>query len=151
MGRLIRLTQLLAAASLGGMVAVVTVDVFLRYAFNRPIAAGIELVELAIVGTIFMALPGASARRIHVSIDYLDDVLPPGAVAVLDRLANGAVAAGLVCLVWHLVIHGLRLAERGETSATLQFSAALPVFLMAAALLATAIVHLCLALLPRSP
>lgn len=148
MATLLRIANAGAAFSLAAMVAVVAADVLLRYALNRPIAASIELIEMAIVGCVFLALPEASARGSHVSIDYLDHALPQRWLKALDRIGHAFICALLVGLAVLLARRGAAMIGRGDLSASLRYPTGLLAFLMSAAVAATAIAHAALALKP---
>ena len=62
---------LVAAAALFGLMCVTVVDVTGRK-FDRPLAGGLELTEILMVGVIFAALPLVSWRGEHVVFDTLD-------------------------------------------------------------------------------
>lgn len=148
MNKLLRLTNAAAALSLAAMVGVCVLDVFLRYVFNRPIAASIELVEVAIVGAVFMALPDASARGMHVGIDYLDHALPPRLLRLLDRISHAVIALMLAGLTVLLMRRGVAMIQRGDQSAALHYPTGILAFIMGAASAATAVVHAARAVAP---
>lgn len=58
----------------------------LRYAFNAPIPGGNEVVELASVALVMLAVPYCNTREAHVRIDLLDPVLGRAGRAIGDAL-----------------------------------------------------------------
>lgn len=137
-----RVSDLVATVSLAVMMGVVVLDVVLRYAFNMPIAASIELVEAGIVGTVFMALPSASARGAHISIDYVDALLSDRARGLLDRVSHLLIALLLAGLAVLLARRGLTLLARGDVSITLHYPTGYLAMFMALAVTVTGLVHL---------
>lgn len=140
--RISNISDLIAAVSLAAMVAITTLDVLLRYAFNMPIAASIELVEIFIVGTVLMALPSASGRGAHISIDYIDALLSDRARRLLDRASDLVLSLFLAGLTVLLVERGMTLIDRGGVSITLRYPTGYLAFFMAMATALTALVHL---------
>ena len=54
-------------------------DVVARYLINRPIRGGFELTELTLLVLIFAGLPLVSHADEHVTMDFIDRLLPPRA------------------------------------------------------------------------
>ena len=69
------------------------VDVVARYLFNRPIRGGFEITELVLLVLIFAGLPLVSHADEHVTMDFIDRMLPERAVAILIRAVHALVAA----------------------------------------------------------
>lgn len=145
-----RVADVVATVSLALMMGVVVLDVVLRYAFNMPIAASIELVEAGIVGTVFMALPSASAQGAHISIDYVDALLSERARALLDRVSHLLIALLLAGLSVLLAKRGMVLLERGDVSIALHYPTGYLALFMALAIAVTALVHLARFVRPTS-
>lgn len=139
--RISNISDLVAAASLAAMMAITALDVLLRYAFNMPIAASIELVEATLVGTVLMALPSASARGVHINIDYIDMLLSERARRLLDRASDLVISGFLAGLTILLVERGMTLIDRGDLSITLHYPTGYLAFFMATATALTALVH----------
>jgi TRAP-type C4-dicarboxylate transport system permease small subunit len=140
--RITSISDVVAAVSLAAMTAITALDVLLRYAFNMPIAASIELVETALVGAVLMALPSASVRGVHISIDYIDMLLSERARRLLDRASDLVISAFLAGLTILLVRRGTTLIERGDLSMTLRYPTGYLAYFMATATALTALVHL---------
>lgn len=64
-----------SAAVLALMMIFVFAGAILRYAFNAPIPGGNEVLEMASVATVMLALPYCTTQDAHVRIDLLDSVL----------------------------------------------------------------------------
>jgi TRAP-type C4-dicarboxylate transport system permease small subunit len=59
------------------VMAVVVVDVTLRYVFNSPLAWAYDLISLYLLaGSFFLVLPGAYADRAHVAVDIAHQHFP---------------------------------------------------------------------------
>jgi len=81
-----RLFGYLAAFFLTATMMVTVADVFLRTFFSYPMRGVLELVELGLACTIFLALPAVFLRDEHLVVDVVDHLLKPAAVRVLDLL-----------------------------------------------------------------
>lgn len=66
----------LAATALFSMMLLTVADVFGRDALNAPVPGAFEVTELLMVVVIFSALPTVTANDEHVTIDFIDLVLP---------------------------------------------------------------------------
>jgi TRAP-type C4-dicarboxylate transport system permease small subunit len=92
-----------ASAILFLMMLLTFVDVVARYAFNRPLRGAFEVTELMLVVLIFAGLPLVSYADEHVTMDFVDRLLPRGARLRLQRgmhVVSAAVLALLTWLVW---------------------------------------------------
>ncbi len=61
-----------AAAALAAMMLLTVADVLLRAAINRPIRGTLEIVELLLACTFFLALPASFLRDEHIVVDIVD-------------------------------------------------------------------------------
>jgi TRAP-type C4-dicarboxylate transport system permease small subunit len=91
-----------ASAILFAMMVLTFVDVVLRYLFNRPIASAFELTELMLVVLIFAGLPLVSWADEHVTMDFIDRLLPSGARRRLERAVHVVSAAIMAFLTWQV-------------------------------------------------
>jgi TRAP-type C4-dicarboxylate transport system permease small subunit len=89
-----------AAAILFAMMVLTFVDVVARYVVNRPVRGAFEVTELMLVVLIFAGLPLVSYADEHVTMDFVDRLLPPGARARLKRGVHVVTAAIMVLLAW---------------------------------------------------
>lgn len=74
-GRVDHWLATLSAIILAFMMVFVFVSAILRYAFNAPIAGGNEVLEMASVATVMLAVPYCTTQDAHVRIDLLDKAL----------------------------------------------------------------------------
>lgn len=101
-----RTTLFLAAAaglSLLFMMTVIAVGVVLRFALAYPILGSNEIVQLASVAVVMLALPYCTEGRGHVRVDVLDEAIGRGGRFlgdVLSRLVSGFVLSALVWRAW---------------------------------------------------
>jgi TRAP-type C4-dicarboxylate transport system permease small subunit len=65
-----------AITVLVGCGALICMDVAMRYAFNRPILGGIEIVEYALVYVTFLGASWAVPRGAHIDIDVAVQAMP---------------------------------------------------------------------------
>lgn len=144
-----RLPALAVAAALAAMAGITVLDVAGRYLLNAPLPGSYELVGLLLAVTVFAALPEATARREHVVVDVLDQVLPRRLVALQTGLTALVAAAALAVLAWQLWLRGQRLAAEHAATSLLAIPLAPCAVFMAActalavpAMLATAVAAL---------
>ena len=101
------------------MVLLTITDVTMRKFVDKPMTGVTEMVELALGGAFFFALPGVFWRCAHITMDIIDDHLPQWRLA-LQRVATVFNATVLVVLVWHMWQPMLDVISFGDTSADLQ-------------------------------
>jgi TRAP-type C4-dicarboxylate transport system permease small subunit len=89
-----------ASAILFAMMLLTFVDVVARYLFNRPVRGAFEVTELMLVVLIFAGLPLVSYADEHVTMDFIDRLLRPGARARLGRGVHVVTAAIMALLAW---------------------------------------------------
>jgi TRAP-type C4-dicarboxylate transport system permease small subunit len=70
-----RLLGYIAAVTLGFMMMLTVVDVFLRYIFDAPITGAIEISELMMVVLVFPALGWIAIERSHIRVDLVVTLL----------------------------------------------------------------------------
>src|ERR671924_1329100 len=130
-----------ASAILFVMMCLTFVDVVGRYLFSRPIRGGFEITELALLVLIFAGLPLVSHGDEHVTMDFIDRMLPPRAVDALVRLVHALVAAMFFFLTWQMLIKAGRISSYGDTTDVLRITVGPFVYFMAAMIGLTALVH----------
>ena len=144
-----RLLGIMAAAVLFAMMALTFFDVVLRYVFNAPMQGSFELTELMMVVLIFAGLPLVSRCEEHVLMDFLDHLMPPLILSAVRRLVHvvcGAVFAGIG---WLVLRKASQVMEYGDTTAALHIELAPFVYIMAALIFVTALIHLFMAFSQR--
>ena len=139
-----RVDALLGFASsmlLLGMMLLTFADVVGRYLLNRPIRGAFEVTELALLVLIFAGLPLVSHADEHVTMDFIDRVLPPAATLALIRVVHAICAAIMFFLTWQVWIKAGRIAGYGDTTDVLRISVGPFVYFMDAMIALTGLVH----------
>jgi TRAP-type transport system small permease protein len=109
----------LAAVPLVGMVLLTVADVLLRTFFDYPIRGMLELIELGLACTIFIALPAVFLRDEHLVVDVIDHLAPRPITRVL-RLAGLLVSlAVLAMMAWHMIPAARNMLEFGDVTSDL--------------------------------
>ncbi|MGQ0510727.1 MAG: TRAP transporter small permease [Betaproteobacteria bacterium] len=81
------------------MMLLTVADVVLRAAANQPIRGTLEIVELLLACTFFLALPGAFLREEHIVVDIVDGVAKRW-VPALRRVASALGVLVLGLMAW---------------------------------------------------
>ena len=108
-----------AAAFLAAMMLLTVADVALRALFSLPIQGMLELVELGLACTIFIALPAVFLRDEHLVVDVVDHLLKPAAVRLLDLLGANVSLGVLVLIAWQMVPLARTMHEFGDVTSDL--------------------------------
>ena len=109
----------LAAVFLAAMVLLTVADVALRAFFSYPIQGMLELIELGLACTVFLALPAVFLRDEHLVVDVLDHLARPGIVRLL-KLAGALVSLGvLVVMAWQMLPLARTMHEFGDVTSDL--------------------------------
>jgi TRAP-type C4-dicarboxylate transport system permease small subunit len=117
-------------------------DVVARYLFNRPIRGAFEITELLLLVLIFAGLPLVSHADEHVTMDFIDRMVPAPVLGLLVRAVHAIVAALFFFLTWQVIIKAGRIAAYGDTTDVLRITVGPFVYFMAAMILLTGLVHL---------
>ena len=131
-----------ASALLFLMMLLTFADVVARYLFNRPIRGAFEVTELVLLTLVFAGLPLVSHADEHVTMDFIDRLLPPPAQRVLVRLVHAACAALMFFLTWQVWIKAGTIAGYGDTTDVLRITVGPFVYFMAMMIALTGLVHL---------
>lgn len=111
---------LVASATLFAMMLLTFADVWGRYLLRQPVFGGYEVTEFLMGVLIFSSLPLLCTREGHVTIDILDNVIPPR-VMRWQRLAVNLVSGVVVGLMaWRLYLLYGELARNTEVTMTLK-------------------------------
>jgi TRAP-type C4-dicarboxylate transport system permease small subunit len=148
-GWLMRALAAVASGVLFGMMMLTAVDVVGRYVLNRPVAGAFEITEMMLAALIYCGLPLVSQRREHIVIDSFDHFMSRGVKRGLDMAAEVVCSASLFGLAWLVFRRAVRVLDYGDTTTVLKLPLAPVAYLMAAMLLATALIHLALILVPH--
>ena len=132
------------------LMLVTFVDVVARYLFNFPLRGGFEITELMLLVLIFAGLPLVSHADEHVTMDFIDKMLPPRAHRALVRAVHALVAATLFFLSWQVWIKATRISGYGDTTDVIKIPVGPFVYFMAAMIALTGLVHVYKAFVPGS-
>ena len=130
-----------ASVLLFGMMLLTFADVVARYLLNWPIRGGFEITELVLLVLIFAGLPLVSHADEHVTMDFIDRVLPPAALRVLVRLVHAICAAIMFFLTWQVWIKASRIAGYADTTDVLRIALGPFVYFMAAMVALAGLIH----------
>ena len=130
-----------ASVLLFGMMLLTFADVVARYLLNRPIRGAFEVTELTLLVLIFAGLPLVSHADEHVTMDFIDRVLPPAGQRALVRLVHAVCAAIMFFLAWQVWIKAGTISSYGDTTDVLRISVGPFVYFMDAMIALTGLVH----------
>lgn len=109
-----------AAVFLLAMMLINVVDVGLRVSVNEPIFGTYEIVEFLLAAVAFLAIPEAFLRDQHITIELIDQVLPPRVIDALRAFGTLCALVFVALMVWHMVQPALDYIEFNEITMDLQ-------------------------------
>jgi TRAP-type C4-dicarboxylate transport system permease small subunit len=124
------------------MMVLTFADVVARYLVNIPIRGGFEITELTLLVLIFAGLPLVSHADEHVTMDFIDRILPPRLRGAWIRVMHGICAAIMFFLAWQVWIKATRIASYSDTTDVLRITIGPFVYFMASMIALTGAVHL---------
>jgi TRAP-type C4-dicarboxylate transport system permease small subunit len=130
-----------ASALLFGMMVLTFFDVVGRYLLNRPIRGAFEITELGLLVLIFAGLPLVSHADEHVTMDFIDRILPERLARAWVRVIHALCAAIMFFLAWQVWIKADRIASYNDTTDVLRILIGPFVYFMALMIGLTGIVH----------
>ena len=130
-----------ASALLFCLMVLTFVDVVARYLFNSPIRGAFEGTELLLLVLIFAGLPLVSHADEHVTMDFIDRMLPAGGAKLLARVVHALCAAIFFFLTWQIWIKAGRISGYGDTTDVLRIPVGPFVYFMVAMIALTGLVH----------
>ncbi len=102
-----------AGAFLAAMVLLTVADVLLRSFFSYPIRGMLELIELGLACTIFIALPAVFLREEHLVVDVLRKS------RFFDLLGTVVSLVVLAVMGWTMLPHARSMIEFGDVTSDL--------------------------------
>jgi len=123
------------------MMVLTFADVVARYLINRPIRGAFEITELTLLVLIFAGLPLVSHADEHVTMDFIDRILPPRLRVPWIRVMHALCAAIMFFLTWQVWIKATRIASYGDTTDVLRITIGPFVYFMALMIALTGAVH----------
>src|SRR6185295_6717368 len=94
-----------------GMMLLTFADVVARYLLNTPIRGAFEITELALLVLIFAGLPLVSHADEHVTMDFIDRLLPAPLQRIWVRAMHALCAAIMFFLAWQVWIKAARISS----------------------------------------
>ena len=82
------------------MMLLTVADVFLRFAFNKPLLGTVELCEYMMVAVVYLALPLCAVRERNVRVEILAIRLPPKLLALVDVITCFLSLGILALITW---------------------------------------------------
>lgn len=122
----------IAAIALVLMMAMTVADVFLRYAFNRPIAGSYDFVEAMLLIFVFNGIAGVFFGRANIVIDLIDNVIGERGATVLIRVSDVLSLATLLVFAWAMIGPAVQAYDYGDRKLELD----LPIYILWIAALA---------------
>lgn len=114
-----RIFGCLAAFFLAAMMLLTVADILLRSFFSYPIRGMLELIELGLACTIFIALPAVFLRDEHLVVDVIDHLTTPFTVRILDLAGALVSLVVLVVMAWQMVSLARSMHEFGDVTSDL--------------------------------
>lgn len=130
-----------ASILLLGMMLLTFVDVVARYLLDRPIRGGFEVTELLLLVLIFAGVPLVSHADEHVTMDFIDRMLPQRIADLWIRIMHGVCAALMAFLTWQVWIKAGTISGYGDTTDVLRITIGPFVYFMAAMTALTGVIH----------
>ena len=142
---------IVASALLFSMMVLTFFDVVGRYLLNKPIRGAFEITELTLLVLIFAGLPLVSHADEHVTMDFIDRMLPEHLARIWVRVMHAICAAIMFFLAWQVWIKANRIASYADTTDVLRIAIGPFVYFMAVMVAITGIVHLTKVIFPAPP
>ena len=120
--RLVELLRVLAMAALVIMMTVTIVDVTMRLVLNELVLGSVEIVQLALVAAVFLAIPETFLRDEHITVDVIDQAVSARTVERLRSAAALVTTAFLLVLTWRMALPAADTLEIGDLTSDLQLS-----------------------------
>lgn len=127
------------------------VDVVARYLLSAPIRGAFEITELGLLVLIFAGLPLVSHADEHVTMDFIDRLLPAWLAAAWIRVMHAICAALMFFLTWQVWIKAGKIAGYGDTTDVLRILVGPFVYFMALMIALTGVVHVFKIIWPGAP
>ena len=116
-------------------------DVVGRYLLNKPIRGAFEVTELALLVLIFAGLPLVSRADEHVTMDFIDRILPERIARLWVRAMHAICAAIMFFLCWQVWLKADRIASYSDTTDVLRIAIGPFVYFMSLMIGLTGVVH----------
>jgi len=102
--KLIRYVNYISCALILAMMLLIVIDVLLRYAFTRPIAGSVEIVELMLVVVVFLGIAFTGSQKGHVALDLVVNRLPERIRAFVYSTTCALSLVTFSLIVWQSIV-----------------------------------------------
>jgi TRAP-type transport system small permease protein len=104
----------LAAVALLTMMTGTVLDVFFRYAFNKPLRISYDLVESMLVIYVFHGISSVFLARRNIVIDVIDSLVGPHILRVLAVVADAVSVMCLLLFIWGMLQPAMQAFQYGD-------------------------------------
>lgn len=111
--------NIVASASLVGMMLLTCADVVMRYVFSRPIIGTYDLVSLMGAVLASFAMPYTMLKKGHVAVEILIQRLSRGAQLIIETFTHLIGISLFLVLVWQAILLSMDMKAAGEVTPTL--------------------------------
>jgi len=118
----LKVLRVLSMGALLVMMLVTIVDVTMRLVINELVLGSVEIVQLALIASVFLALPETFLRGEHITVDVIDQVVSAGTLRWLRFAATLVTTVFVGLLAWRLIPPALDTLEVGDRTSDLQLS-----------------------------
>jgi len=130
-----------ASAILFALMLLTFADVLARYLFNHPLRGGFEVTELMLLVLIFAGLPLVSHADEHVTMDFIDRMIPQNAGRMLARVVHAVCAAVMFFMTWQVLVKAGKISSYGDTTDVLKIVIGPFVYFMAVMIVLAGLAH----------
>lgn len=102
-----------------GMMLLTIFDVIGRYIFNLPITGAFEITEAMMVTIVFFFIAYAQAKKSHVAVDLVVNLLPKKLRVLIDIITHTLSLLMMVLIAWMSILRWLELVRIKEYTAIL--------------------------------
>lgn len=124
------------------MMTVSVIDVLGRKFADKPLRGAVELIEMLMLLTVFLAWPLVTRNRAHITLDLVDELMPKNIQILRDRLGElvgGVLMLGAAFLAYARASQALREVEK---TTLLEIKLGPMYFLVMGLFILTGIIHL---------
>jgi TRAP-type C4-dicarboxylate transport system permease small subunit len=115
-GRAVRLLTMLSSLALAVLLLATFAGVIMRYVFAAPILGSNEIIQMASLALVMLAMPGAAQQETHIRVDVFDAAIGPLGRFAGDLLSRGIAIFLLTMLSWRSWDKLVDAAEFGDAT-----------------------------------
>lgn len=114
-----RWLTVLGQSLLIAVVLVVAADILLRRSVGFTIPGTVDLVQLGVMASFFLALPSAFLHGANVGVDFITDPLPARGLALIKALCALLGTGFMAAVTWYCAGQAWLQVEQGDKSQTI--------------------------------